>query len=293
MIPAPVRFQRPASITEAVTALANGGDEARPLAGGQSLIPMLRLRLLTPELLVDLTGIPGLRGLRAGPDGVTIGALATHHQVMTSSHLASLTLFADAGRHLGDLQVRNRGTFAGNLAHADPAGDWPAVALAAGLTLGIAGPQGERSASADGFFTYAFTPDLQPGEILTGVTVPAFPAGRTVSAYVKLANGASGYALAGVAVVAVVDDGIVTSAKAAATGVATAPLLLPRVAEVLTGKPLDSGSAVAAAAEAPEGVHAMSDRAASADYRLHLLSVACRRALLSAAARLPSGEKVQ
>jgi carbon-monoxide dehydrogenase medium subunit len=256
------------------------------LAGGQSLIPLLRLRLATPAVLVDLAGIPGLAAVGPADEGVAIGPLATHHQVAASGLLAGLALFADAAHDLGDVQVRNRGTFIGALAHADPAADWPAVALAAGVTLHVTGPGGTRSAPIDGFFRSPFAPALRPGELVTLATVPAAAGGRRVSAYVKLADGASGYALAGVAAVLVVENGSVASARIAATGVAATSRRLPAAEAALAGRALDADSVAAAAAAAPEGIEALADQAASADYRLHLLSVACRRALTTAWGRL-------
>ncbi|HXM58924.1 MAG TPA: FAD binding domain-containing protein [Candidatus Dormibacteraeota bacterium] len=286
MIPAPLRYERPATIDEAVALLARHGEDARPLAGGQSLVPMLRFRLASPAVLVDLAGIPGLAAVGPADDGVAIGPLATHHQVGASGLLAGLPLFADAAHDLGDIQVRNRGTFVGALAHADPAADWAAVALAAGVTLHLTGPGGTRSTSMDGFSPSPFAPDVRPGELITLATVPSAGGDRRASAYVKLADGASGYALAGVAAVVTVEDGVVASARIAATGVAATPCRLPTAEAALAGRALDADSVASAAAAAADGIEALSDHAASADYRLHLLSVACRRALTSAWGRL-------
>jgi carbon-monoxide dehydrogenase medium subunit len=284
MIPAPIRYERPTTIEAAVEALVEYGESARPLAGGQSLIPWMRLRRLRPDVLVDLARIPDLAGVRPEKGSVRVGALATHHAVAGSEYLAGLPLFADAGRDLGDVQVRNRGTVVGALAHAAPTGDWSAVALATGATLNITGPSGLRSTPVDRFFTGPFQPDLRPGEVITEMVVPT--GGRTVSAYAKLASGAFAFALAGVAVVATTDArGTVTSARLAATGVTTSPIRLSTLEAMMMGRHLDPDTIAAVADAAPDGVDAMTDEAASAEYRLHLLSVGCRRALTTAARR--------
>ena len=284
MIPASIRYERPATIEAAVEALFQYGQNARPLAGGQSLIPWMRLRRLTPDVLVDLAGIRGLAGVRPEAGSVRVGALATHHAVAGSPNFAGLPLFADAGHDLGDVQVRNRGTVIGALAHAAPTGDWSAVAIAAGATLNIFGPSGLRSTPVDQFFTGPFQPDLKPGEVITEMIVPT--GGPTVSAYAKLSSGPFAFALAGVAVVATTDaQGTVISARLAATGVTTSPVRLSTSEALMMGRALDPDAIAAAAEAAPHGIHAMDDQAASADYRLHLLSVACRRALTTAARR--------
>jgi carbon-monoxide dehydrogenase medium subunit len=280
-----VDYERPQSLAEALELLRENGEDARPLAGGQSLIPMLRLRISTPRLLVDLAGIPGLDPVDEQEEAVRIGALVRHERISACPELADLDVFADAGHGLGDVQVRSRGTFVGALAHADPSADWAAVAIATNTMLHIAGPQGTRQVAADNFFMYAFTTDLQPGELVTHAAIPRQPA-RRVSSYVKLANEASGYALAGVAVVANVDGDTVISARIGATGVAITPRRLPAAEAALTGTSLRTGQAAIAAEAAPEGVEPISDTNASGDYRLHLLRVACRRAIETISRRL-------
>lgn len=248
-------------------------------------MPLLRARAMTAEVLVDLSDLAELRAIADGGSGhVAVGALATHHEVAGSPRLAGWACVADAGRQLGDLQVRNAGTLGGSLAQADPAGDWAAVALAVDAVIEVSGAEGGRTVAVDGFFPAPFVTLLGSGDVLTGVRVP-LPSPGSGSAYVKFRDGASGWALTGVAAALTVDAGVIVAARLGATGVADVPVRRRAAEALLVGAPArvdDCGAAIAAAAE---GVTPRSDRAASGDYRLHLLEVACRRAVGSALAR--------
>lgn len=196
MIPASFDYLAPSSLDEALAALAEGGDDLKIMAGGQSLIPLLKLRLASPATLMDLGRIPGLADLQSTPSALTIGAMVTHDRVMSDPALIrSWPILADAGEDLADPLIRACGTFGGSLVHGDPAGDWPAVALALDAVLHLRSRHGSREVAASDFFTFLFTTDVAEDEILTHVTLP-LPVDGTVSAYVKIANPASGYAVA-------------------------------------------------------------------------------------------------
>src|SRR5439155_9216028 len=193
--PAPFTYHRASSVDEAVSLLAEL-DDARPLAGGHSLLPAMKLRLSTPAALVDIGSIPGLAAIERDGDGIRIGALATHASVAASELVRSdCPILSDAAALIGDRQVRNRGTIGGSLAHADPGADYPTVVTALGATIVVQGPNGEREVAADDFFTGVFTTALEQGELLTAVRVPTVQK----AAYEKHRHPASGYAVVGVA----------------------------------------------------------------------------------------------
>ncbi len=265
MIPAAFEYARPATLDEALALLARHGDDAKLLAGGHSLLPAMKLRLAQPKVIVDIGRVADLRFIRKDGDRIAIGALATHYDLESSSHLRSeCPLMPEVAATIGDVQVRNRGTLGGSLAHADPAGDWPAAMLALDAELEIAGPHGRRRIGAQNFFVDVLQTALGPGEILT--TIRVAPTGKKV-AYEKFAQKASGFAICGVAVVAEKPVRIaVTGVASKAYRATAAELAVPAGPE-------------AASEKAAAGVEAMSDLHASAEYRLHLAKVCTRRAL--------------
>lgn len=285
MIPSSFAYQVVGSVEEAVAVLAEHGDSAKLLAGGQSLLPMLKLRFVSPGLLVDLGRLEELR--RVDVNGVLrVGALVTHDQVGRHAGLAeAYPLLADAAADVADPLVRNRGTFGGSLAHADPAGDWPAVALALGATLRVSGPDEDRTIDADDFFTDVYTTALGETEVLTAVDIAA-PDPGTRSAYVKIAHPASGYALAAAAVVLRVDaTGACASARIALTGVSGVPFRA-RASEALLASQIPDAEVVrAAAALGADGVDVLGDEFTPVAYRRHLASVVTARAIARALAR--------
>jgi carbon-monoxide dehydrogenase medium subunit len=264
MIPAPVDYVRPSSLEEALEAL--GEPEAKVLAGGQSLVPALKLRLARPGLLVDVGGLD-LRGISRENGGIRVGALTTWDDLLGSEELgaAGLSAIRECAAGIGDLQVRNLGTLGGGLAHADPASDMPAVALALGMQLKVRSASGERTIDADELFVGPFTTSLDPAELITEVVVPE-PPPASGSAYVSVENPASGFALAGAAAL-VLPDG---TTRLAVTGISHRPLLL------VGGREPE---------EALTDVEVFGDRQAPAEYRRQLAAVVVRRAVERARGR--------
>jgi carbon-monoxide dehydrogenase medium subunit len=283
VIPAEFDYVAPASLAEALRLLA-GTPGAKVLSGGMSLIPAMKHRLAQPPLVVDIGRVPGLGGIEAGAGALRIGGRATHGALLASPAARALPLLADAARGIGDVQVRARGTFGGSLAHADPAGDWPAVFLAVGGEARLAGPKGERSVAAADFFVSMLTSAVQPDEVLTGVTLP-LGAGRRGSAYRKLRQPASGFALAGVAAVVDLDrSGRIERAALGVTGVNAVPFRAASVEARLAGV-APTREALRAACAPVDEADPMDDLHASADYRRHVLSVLAARALTAACER--------
>jgi aerobic carbon-monoxide dehydrogenase medium subunit len=265
--PAEFDYRRPASLDDAIRLLAEDG-EARPLSGGHSLLPMMKLRLAEPRTIVDIGRIPGLDGIEADGDAIRIGALATHASVAASELVRSkCRVLATTAAGIGDRQVRNRGTIGGSLAHADPGADYPTVVTALGATIVVQGPSGEREIAADDFFTGVFTTALEQGELVTAVRVPVVDR----AAYVKHRHPASGYAVAGVACVVRSD-----AARLVIGGVTGTPVLIGIA-------PVDEEKVAAAAEKVPEALSgAVGDTYASAEYRVHLAQVLAKRALAAA-----------
>jgi len=280
--PAEFAYHRPASLDEAV-ALLTELDDARPLAGGHSLLPAMKLRLSTPSALVDLASIPGLAGIEREGDALRIGALATHTAVAGSDLVrAECPALAEAAALIGDRQVRNRGTIGGSLAHADPGADYPTVVKALGATITAVGRGGSREIAAGDFFTGLFTTALEAGEIVTSVRMPVTAAG-TGAAYVKHKHPASGYAVVGVAAAVSVEGGACTRAIIIIGGVTGVPVAAPAAAGALEGGPGSEEAIAAASAKVPEALGgAIGDTYASAAYRTHLAGVLTRRALAAA-----------
>jgi aerobic carbon-monoxide dehydrogenase medium subunit len=280
-------YHAPSTIQEAISLLTQYGGEAKILAGGHSLLPIMNLRLAQPRALIDIGKIPGLSGIREENGTIVIGAMTTHYTVESSSLLKDkVPILPEAAAVIGDVQVRNRGTIGGSIAHADPAGDFPAVAVALDMQLKAVGPRGERAIGAREFFVDILTTALQPDEILTEIRVPAF-APRTGSAYAKMANPASGYAVIGAAVVVTVDgNGACQKASVGLNGVTGKPVAAVAVEQALVGKRLNDQTIQEAAAKAADGLEPLGDIFASATYRAHLARVYTKRALARASERV-------
>jgi len=287
MIPSEFDYIKAGSVKEALGLLQQHGDDAKVLAGGHSLVPMLKLRLANPAVLVDITGIGELKGITSGIDKVTIGALTTHNDIEQSAELkGSFPILAEAATLIGDPMVRNCGTFGGSLAHADPAGDWPAIALALGAQMHITGLDGERTVAADDFFIDILTSDVQPGELLTSIDLPV-PSGNVGMSYQKFSHPASGYAVVGVAATVTVDgSGNCARARVAVTGAGAKATRLNSVEDALVGKALTEENVAAAAATAGDGIDYLGDIYASEEYREHLVKVFAKRAVLAAAGNI-------
>lgn len=280
MIPAPFDYLRPATLDEALAALAANAD-AKLLAGGHSLIPAMKLRLAQPPLLIDISRIPGLGDIREENGALVVGALATHAAIEASSLLKDrCPLLPAVAAQIGDVQVRNRGTLGGSLAHADPAADWPAALLALDAELEVRGPIKQRTIKAASFFVDIMETALKPGEVLCAIRFPA--TGKGV-AYVKSAQKASGFALAGVAVV--IENGA-AKARIAVTGVTPKPYRARRAESVLAKQGVTPDSILKAAAKVATNIEPLGDIHASPEYRANLARVNARRALELALGRI-------
>jgi carbon-monoxide dehydrogenase medium subunit len=283
VIPTAFDYAAPSSLNEALSLLSQN-PEAKALAGGHSLLPVLKLRLSAPPMLVDLHKIEDLRGVSSHNGGVRIGAMTTYYEIMQNEDLKRYQALIDATSVIGDTQVRNRGTIGGSIAHADPAADLPAVMLVLEATVNITGPNGERSVPIDDFFVAMLTTSLEEGEILTSIDLPALANG-TGSAYAKFANPASGYAMVGVAARVTLQGGNATNVRVALTGAADHATRLTEVEQALEGKPLTAESIEAACQNAGESQDYLGDIHASAEYRAAMVKVYARRALKHALER--------
>ena len=283
MIPAQFDYIAAKSLDEALTLLAKHKDDAKILAGGHSLIPAMKLRLMQPAVLIDISKIKDLAYIREEGGQIRIGAMTTHYQVESSDLLRRVCpLLPQTATHLGDVQVRNRGTIGGSLVHADPAADWPAPILALDAELVVIGPKGERAIKATDFFVDLLTTALNAGEILREVRFIASK-GNSGQSYMKFRHPASGFAVVGVAVTLTRDGGKCQSAGVGITGAAPKPYKAGAVEKALKGAMLDAKSLAAAAAHAADGVDVNSDLFASSEYRKHLAEIYTRRALEQAA----------
>ena len=292
MNPAAFAYERAETLDAALRLLDDHGFDGKLIAGGQSLLPLMKLRLARPELLIDIGRLDALRGVRALPDGrLGIGALTTYADLLDSPLVLQLALIADALPHIADVQVRNRGTIGGSIAHADPAGDVPALLLALGAeVVARSAARGERSIAIEEFFLGPFTTALEPDELLTEIRLPA-PSGAYGSAYQRLAQQASGFAIAGVAVVVGQTggssaDGSLDDVRVAVTGVGDTPYRATAAEAALAGTTLDRPGIDAAVARITDGVAVQSDIHADRDYRSAMAGVMARRALQSARERL-------
>jgi carbon-monoxide dehydrogenase medium subunit len=282
MIPAQFDYVRPGSLDEAISALASGGEDAKVIAGGQSLLPLLRLRLAFPELLVDVGGLDELRGVRDQGETLWIGSRTTHAELITDPLIRQhCGLLAEAARTVADPAVRHRGTLGGSLSHADPAGDLPAVAVAVQATMTAQGPRGDRNIGADSFFVDYLTPALAPDEILTGIRVPKFGAGWGYR-YEKFHRTAQAWAIVGVAAVARRSNGHVAEARIGLTNMGSVPVRARAAEEAAAGAEADRSALRAAAAHADEEAQPPADLHGAPDYRRHLARVLTARALVAA-----------
>ena len=283
MFPSQFEYHRASSVAEAVKLLSENPD-AKLIAGGHSLLPAMKLRLAAPSALVDIGRVGGLNGIKRN-GGLVIGAMATYNQIADSADVKAVCpVLAEAASHIGDPQVRTRGTIGGSLAHSDPAADLTAVFLALGGSVKVVGSGGERTIAADDLFVDLLTTSLNPDEIITEVRIPA-ASGKTGAAYEKHEHPASGYAVVGVAAVVSLDgSGNVASARLTVTGCTSKATRLSGAETALAGKPLNDDSIAAAAGAAGQGLEINGDHYASADYRRHLVGVLTRRALERAAA---------
>jgi aerobic carbon-monoxide dehydrogenase medium subunit len=279
MIPAQFDYAAPTSLAEAVALLAAHRDDAKILAGGHSLIPAMKLRLAQPQLLIDIGRIKDLAYICEEAGQLRIGALTTHYELESSARLRELCpLLPACAGSIGDVQVRNRGTIGGSLAHADPAADWPAAILTLDAELVATSAQGERTIKATDFFVDMLTTALAPGEILREIRVPVTQP-HPSQAYLKLPHPASGFAVVGVAVNLARHDNTCDAAAIGITGVAVKAYRADGVEQALAGHTLDEQTIARAAAHAADGIELNSDLFASADYRRHLAEVYTRRAL--------------
>ena len=283
MIPAAFDYVRPGSIGEAVEAIGAAGEDAKVLAGGQSLIPVLRLRMSYPSVLVDVGRIPELRGIRDDGDALVIGAMTTHHEVLHDALVrAHAPLIAQATATVADPQVRHRGTFGGALAHADPAGDLPAVALALECEFVATGPGGERRIAAADFFEDYLTTALAPDEVLTAVRVPKLGADWS-SHYEKFNRVAQAWSIVGVAALVRRSNGSIAEARIGLTNMGSTPLRAAAAESALAGADATAEAVGAAAEHAADGTTPPSDLSGQSDYRAHLARVLTKRAVLAAA----------
>jgi carbon-monoxide dehydrogenase medium subunit len=283
VIPAAFEYIRPSSLDEAVRALAGGGEDAKVIAGGQSLLPLLRLRLAYPDLLVDLGHVDALRGDRDEGDTLWIGSLTTHAEVVRNPLIREhCGLLSEATGTVADPAVRHRGTLGGSLAHADPAGDLPAVAVALGATMTARGPGGDREIGASDFFVDYLTTALAPGEILTGVRVPKLGPAWGYR-YEKFHRTAQAWATVGVAVIARRSNGHVAEARIGLTNMGPVPVRARAAEEAVAGAEADRSALRAAAAHADENTQPPADLHGAPDYRRHLARVLTARALAVAA----------
>ncbi len=282
MIPAAFDYHAPTSVEEALRLLASSGD-VKVLAGGQSLIPVLKLRLAAPEVIVDLGRIDALRGIREEGDTLVIGAMTPHDDVARSSVVAAhALLLSKAVQTVADPQVRHRGTFGGALAHADPAGDLLAPALALDASFVIAGPSGSRTVPAADFFRGLFTTAIGEGELLTEVRVPKHTGWG--AHYEKFSRVAQQWAIVGVAVTVRVDSGAISEARVALTNMGSVPIRAAATEQALVGVAVNASTIATAVANIADGTQPPSDLNGDGDYRRHLASVLARRAVLAAAA---------
>jgi len=278
-------YYRPKTVAEAVELLRKNKN-ARVLAGGHSLLPSMKLRVSTPAALVDIGRLKGLAGIKVGKKEVKIGALTTHAMIAGSESLRkACPILAEAAALVGDVQVRNRGTIGGSLAHADPAADYPTVMMAVEATITATGPKGDREVGADKFFKDLFTTALKPGEILTSVSVPAYGGMKGMGgAYLKHRHPASSYAVVGVAAMVGLKNGKVARVSLVVGGATANPMHAQAAEAALMGMAPDEAN-IAAAADKVDIQATMSDTYASAEYRVHLAKVLAKRALMVAAQR--------
>ena len=283
MIPVAFDYTKVATVEEAIAALAAGGEDAKIIAGGQSLMPVLRLRMAAPEVLIDISEVAEMQGIIDAGDAIVIGAGATHHAVMNDPLVkAHAPLIAMTTETVADPQIRHRGTFGGALAHADPAGDLPAAAVALDAVMTVAGPNGRRDIPAKDFFVDYFTTSLEPDEILVSIRIPKLGDGWGYH-YEKFNRTAQGWAIVGVAAAVKRQNGSIESARIGLTNMGPGPVRATSVEAALAGAAASDEAITAAAENATDGTRATSDLHAQADYREHLAKVLTKRAVAKAA----------
>jgi carbon-monoxide dehydrogenase medium subunit len=277
MIPQSFDYVRPASLEEAIGALVDGGEDARPLAGGHSLLPLMKLRFAAPSLLVDLQGLPGLAGIQRENGTLRVGALTRHAELQD----AGLGVISEMADKIADQQVRNRGTIGGSLAHGDSASDWPTLLLTFDGSVTVRGPDGQRVIEAADLFKDYLTTSVRHGEIVTEARLPVLDG--IGGAYEKFTRRAEDWAMVGVLAVVKESGGVVEDVRIGLTHMASTPLRASAAEEALRGKPLDVESIAAAAEHAADGTDPAADLNATTEYKRHLARVLTRRALTRAA----------
>ena len=285
-VPAAFDYHVAKSVDEAIALMQQYGDDAKFLAGGHSLLPTMKLRLAQPAHLIDLGRIQGLSYVREEDGAVAIGAMTTYVTIGNSDVVRqNFPVLPEAISSIGDQQVRNRGTIGGSVAHSDPAADLPGVVLALKADILVQGANGIRTIKADDFFQDLFQTALEPGEVITEIRF-AKPAARTGSAYEKLPNKASHYAVVGCAAVVTLDtDGTCTSASVVITGASVKPTRASAVEAALVGKKLDAATIAAATSNAADGMEMVGDIHGSKEYRAQMAGVMAKRAIARAAER--------
>lgn len=285
MIPGAFAYHRPSSVKEAVGLLADLGEDARAIAGGHSLIPMMKLRLATPSHLVDLGGVTDLKGIRADGSDIVVGATTTQHELIGSDLLSKmLPILGETSLLIADPQVRYVGTLGGNVANGDPGNDMPAVMMCLNAIYHVAGKTGQRNIAARDFYKGAYLTTLNPGEIVTAVRIPVPPAGHGY-AYEKLKRKIGDYATAAAAVVLTMSGGKVATCSIGLTNVAETPLWAEEAAKIVTGSTLDAATVKKAVAAAEAITSPASDGRGPAAYRTKMAGVMLSRALVSAKQR--------
>jgi carbon-monoxide dehydrogenase medium subunit len=285
MYPAAFEYHAPGTVKDALK-LLDKLDDAKILAGGHSLVPMMKLRLAQPKHLIDLRKVSGLGGIKEAKGVIEVGAMATHWEVESSTVLkAKAPVVAETAAVIGDPAVRNKGTIGGSLAHADPAADMPATAIALGFEFVCEGPKGKRTVKVDDWFKGLMETAIKDNELLTQIRIPVWPAGSG-SCYMKFPHPASRFAVVGVCAAVTVDkNGACTRASVGVTGAGTRAVRAKGVEAALTGKTLDAATIEAAAQKAAEGVDVQADLQGSVEYKSHLCRVFARRALEAALKR--------
>jgi carbon-monoxide dehydrogenase medium subunit len=285
MIPGPFSYYRPSTVADAVKLLSTLGDEARPLAGGHSLVPMMKLRLASPEHLIDLHGIDGLKGIRRDGNTIVIGAMTTQHQLLASDEIAkSVPILHETALLIADPQVRYRGTIGGNVANGDPGNDMPALMMTLGASYRLEGKAGGRDVAASEFYQGAYFTALEPGELLTSISIPAPAAGHGY-AYEKLKRKVGDYATAAAAVVLTMSGGKVATCQIGLTNLSETPLLADDAAKAVIGTSLDAATLKKAAAAAVAIMAPAADARGPVEYRKHVGGIMVTRALTRAAGR--------
>lgn len=284
MIPAAFDYHKASSVAEAVGLLKEHGMDAKILAGGHSLIPAMKLRLNQPGILIDISGISELSGIKDDGRNLVIGANTTHGAIAKSAEVAnSAPVLAATAGVIGDVQIRNKGTIGGSIAHADPAADWPAALIACNASIEVMGGGGSRTVAATDFFVGIYETALEDGEVIVAIHVPKVP-GTAGSAYEKFFQPASRFAIVGCAAVLEMKDNFCTSARVAFTGVADSAFLDEKVSAALENQTLDDAAIKAASEMAASDADILGDHFASEEYRQHLAKVFAERAIRAAIA---------